>query len=283
MTEEAKFSEIAFTNDFMFCSVLEDIELCREFLERVLGIEIAEIRYSEKQKTIKNRMRSKGIRLDVYAKDVKGNVYDVEMQASTAPDLGLRSRYYHSEMDSYQLREGIKYSELKKSFVIFVCLSDLFQMGRSVYTFRQTCQEQRDLVLENGQYTLFLNASGAKDGLPEGLVKLLEYIQTGNATDRFTEKLAGRVEQLRSDDDWRENYMTLEMKMDEKWQEGRLEGRTETLVSQICKKLAKGNTAEEIAEILEEEPDEIKKICEAADKYAPGYDKNAILRELGVL
>ena len=105
--------------------------------------------------------------------------------------------------------------------------------------------------------------------------------------------------------------MTLEMKMDEKWQEGHaegrtegliegrtegllkgrlegraeglLEGRTETLVSLICKKLAKGNTAEEIAEILEEEPDEIKKICEAADKYAPGYDKNAILRELGVL
>lgn len=41
--------------------------------------------------------------------------------------------------------------------------------------------------------------------------------------------------------------------------------------------------AEEIAEILEEEPDEIKKICEAADKYAPEYDKSAILRELGVL
>ena len=291
MTEEVNFSKIAFANDFMFCSVLEDAELCREFLERVLDIEIAELRYSEKQKTIKNRMRSKGIRLDVYARDVKGNVYDIEMQTSTASDLGLRSRYYHSEMDSYQLREGIKYSELKKSFVIFVCLSDLFQMGRSVYTFRQTCQEQKDLVLDDRQYTLFLNASGAKDGLPEGLVKLLEYIQTGNATDGFTEKLADRVEVLRYDDDWRENYMTLEMKMDEKRQEGRLEGlqegllkgRAETLVSQICKKLAKGNTAEEIAEILEEEPDEIKKICEAADKYAPEYDKNAILRELGVL
>ena len=124
---------------------------------------------------------------------------------------------------------------------------------------------------------------------------MLEYIQTGNVTDGFTEKLADRVEALRYDDDWRENYMTLEMKMDEKRQEGRLEGlqeglqagllkgRTETLVSQICKKLAKGNTAEEIAEILEEEPDEIKKICEAADKYAPEYDKNSILRELGVL
>ena len=103
--------------------------------------------------------------------------------------------------------------------------------------------------------------------------------------------------------------MTLEMKMDEKWEEGlqagllrghaeghregRLEGRREglqqgrienerKLVSLICKKLAKGKTVDEIADMLEEEPDNIRLICEAAAKYAPEYDEDFVLKEMGL-
>ena len=107
--------------------------------------------------------------------------------------------------------------------------------------------------------------------------------------------------------------MTLEMKMDEKWEAGRLEGRREglleghreghregrleglqqglqqgrienerKLVSLICKKLAKGKTVDEIADMLEEEPDNIRLICEAAAKYAPEYNEDFVLKEMGL-
>ena len=39
-------------------------------------------------------------------KDNQGNVYDIEMQSTEETDLHLRTRYYHSEMDSYQIRAG---------------------------------------------------------------------------------------------------------------------------------------------------------------------------------
>ena len=84
--------------------------------------------------------------------------------------------------------------------------------------------------------------------------------------------------------------MTLEMKMDEKWEEGlqagllrgHAEGYRKRLISQVCKKLAKGKTVDEIADMLEEEPDNIRLICEAAAKYAPEYDEDFVFKEMGL-
>jgi len=49
---------------------------------------------------------------------------------------------------------------------------------------------------------------------------LLDYLKTGNPNDCFTKSLQNKVEALRDDHEWRENYMTLEMKMDLKYEEG---------------------------------------------------------------
>ncbi|WP_367335192.1 hypothetical protein [Butyribacter sp.] len=46
------------------------------------------------------------------------------MQVLNQGDLPLRSRYYHSEMDSYQILTGKKYTQLKSSIVIFLCNFD---------------------------------------------------------------------------------------------------------------------------------------------------------------
>ena len=52
------------------------------------------------------------------------------------------------------------------------------------------------------------------------------------------------------------------------------------LVEQVCKKLRKSKTAAEIAEDLEEDINEITRICRVAEKYAPDYDTEAIYNEL---
>lgn len=51
------------------------------------------------------------------------------------------------------------------------------------------------------------------------------------------------------------------------------------LVEFVVKKLKKGLTMKEIAEILEEKPREIREICEIASKYAPDYDVDKIFAE----
>ena len=51
------------------------------------------------------------------------------------------------------------------------------------------------------------------------------------------------------------------------------------LVEFVVKKLKKGLTMKEIAEILEEKPREIREICGIASKYAPDYDVDKIFAE----
>ena len=57
---------------------------------------------------------------------------------------------------------------------------------------------------------------------------------------------------------------------------GRTEGEMRNKIDLICKKLRKGKSAEEIAEILEEEPGETRRICQTAAPFAPEYDSEKV-------
>ena len=155
------------------------------------------------------------------------NSYDIEMQLTNTGELDLRSRYYHSEMDGYQIRRGQKYKNLKESIVIFVCAFDPFKDNRSIYTFETICRENTAIILEDKRKTFFVNINGDRTGLSEETVHLLDYFKTGKPTDDFTERLQQKVEEIRNDDEWRENYMTLEMKLDQRFEDGKKVGRAE--------------------------------------------------------
>ena len=49
------------------------------------------------------------------------------------------------------------------------------------------------------------------------------------------------------------------------------QGRVQILTEQVCRKLKKGKTPEEIADALEEPVENIQKICRIAEQYAPEY------------
>ena len=284
MRRHIDFDKIGITDDVMFCTVLSNSEDYREFLQRILGIEIEEIVIVGTQVSMKSNFHAKGVRLDVYAKDKKGNAYDIEMQTTKMRELPLRSRYYHSEMDSYQIAAGEKYGNLKHSIVIFVCNFDLFAKNRSVYTFESICREDTEIHLQDKRKTIFININGSREDVPEELAHLLDYLKTKNPTDGFTERLEQRVLEIRRDTEWRDDYMTLEMKMDEKYEQGLKEGLTKGLQQgiaqgieqgieqgleqgydkhlyvQVQKKLEKGKSISQIADECEESEDAICKI-----------------------
>ena len=270
MRRHIDFDKIGITDDVMFCTVLSNSEDCREFLQRILGIEIEEIVVVGTQVSMKSNFHAKGVRLDVYAKDKKGNAYDIEMQTTKMRELPLRSRYYHSEMDSYQIAAGEKYGNLKHSIVIFVCNFDLFEKNRSVYTFESICREDTEIHLQDKRKTIFININGSREGVPKELAHLLDYLKTKTPTDGFTERLEQRVLEIRRDTEWRDDYMTLEMKMDEKYEQGLEEGIAkgielgigQGLRIQIHKKLEKGKSISQIADECEESEDVIWKIVE---------------------
>jgi predicted transposase/invertase (TIGR01784 family) len=281
------FAHIGITDDRMFGTVFQNEEECRELLQRILGIHIREIHVIA-QMPIEGSFLGKGSRLDIYAKDEDGNVYDIEMQTTMQKILPLRSRYYHSEMDSYQIKKGQPYDKLKKSIVIFICTFDFFGDDRSVYTFENICLENAEIKLKDKCSTIFVNIGGKRDGLSEDLTKLLDYFKTGTPMDAYTQGLQEEVEEARYDDEWRTNYMTFEMMMEEKKQEGRAEGREEgeaigelkSIIALVIKKMQRGKFLEETAEELEEDVAVIAPIYEAVKEAAPEYDVEEIYRKV---
>ena len=74
------------------------------------------------------------MRLDVYVRDDKNTVYDIEMQVVNTGELPKRTRFYQSMLDLQLLDKGQTYKRLKPSYIIFICLFDTFGKGRHIYT-----------------------------------------------------------------------------------------------------------------------------------------------------
>lgn len=97
--------EIRITDNFMFATVMKNENICRPFIERMLGISVEKIEYLEREKDLRADPFSKGIRLDVYVKD-SNRVFTLEMQCSNRKDLSLRTRYYQGLQDISFLDKG---------------------------------------------------------------------------------------------------------------------------------------------------------------------------------
>ena len=117
-----KYEELTFSDDFMFCKVLQnDPALCRELLELILDKEIGDIVTVNRQYPIEITADRRGIRFDVYAKDDHSIIYDIEMQNALRDDLAKRSRYVQGLMDLEAMERGAHFRELSASYVIFIC------------------------------------------------------------------------------------------------------------------------------------------------------------------
>ncbi len=122
----------------MFNKVMEHEEVCKKIIEIILNVKIKSITYSNTQESILTRYAQKAVRLDALIADEKGTSYAIEMQVAKEPDIGKRSRYYHSAIDTTLLQSGSRYKELPPSFVIFICNYDPFDLGESIYHFEMT-------------------------------------------------------------------------------------------------------------------------------------------------
>ena len=72
-TRQTSWEELSISNDFLFGKVMQNPELCKELLQRILtDLKTDHIEYPELQKSIKQDLDAKSVRLDVYVKDENG-------------------------------------------------------------------------------------------------------------------------------------------------------------------------------------------------------------------
>ena len=225
--EDELWENLKISNDFIFAKVMRNPELCKGLLEKLLDITIDHIEYMEEQKTIDIARDSKSVRLDVYLKDGRGTVYNVEIQTTSNRNLPKRTRYYAGMIDLNEIEKGADYSGLPQSFVIFICTFDAFGKDRWKYTFQNVCMEDRTLLLNDGTVKVFFNTAGTKGRINKDAKNILKFIEGSAATDSFTGKLEQEVIKIKENREWQVEYMTLVMREREKYNEGRIKGMQE--------------------------------------------------------
>lgn len=223
------WEELTIRDDYMFKLVMKSRRICKKMLEGTLRIRIAKIRYLETEKSIAAPYRSKGIRLDVYVKDEKDTVYNIEMQIRRLEGDALfkRARYYQSMMDADLLAAGADYDELNKTIIIFICPFDPFGEGRYIYTFENLCMENKDLELRDGATKIFLNTKGTIGDIADTIKAFLRYVDGVVTDNSLVQEIEEEIRKVKLEEGERVNYMTFAMKMMEERKEGRAEGRAE--------------------------------------------------------
>ena len=226
MNYSEKYENISFTNNFAFCKVMQNEEICREVIETLLHIKVGRLEYKLFEKDLKLEIDKRGIRLDVYIAD-SDRVFDLEMQTTDKKNLGCRMRYYQSLIDAELLDKGANFNDLKESNIIFFCTFDPFRKGLPQYTFCNSCEELPDLKLADKCRKIAYNVNAFEKVDDEKIRKLLEFISTGKSETPLTNKICKELKRVQGNEEWRAEYMTWEMLKQDTYDSGFSAGRNE--------------------------------------------------------
>ena len=209
MSNFKRWEDLTITDDFMFCKVMSDPDICKELLEILLHIKIERLKFQEPQKSFKLTSESRGIRLDVYVKD-SNRIFDIELQTTNERNLELRTRYYQGVMDISELEKGEFFSNMKESYIIFICMFDPFGADMPIYTVKQTFAENDKLIFDDKTHKIFYNVNAFEKLSNDVETKaFLEYLCKHQSTTKFTQSLETAVYRNKNNQNWRKDYMTL--------------------------------------------------------------------------
>ena len=167
-----------FTQDLVFGEVMKNKEFCKYMIQATIP-ELDEVKIIniETQKEFKGTdIDEKGIRLDIFVKDDKGNLFDVEMQNTNEHNLGKRMCYYQSRIDTFALDSGSTYNNLKRSYIVFLCMFDYFNQGKASYSFHEYEDSNKNLKLDTASTKIIINgtaATGTQNSKLLSIIKLM--------------------------------------------------------------------------------------------------------------
>ena len=276
-------------SDFaLFLSVMKNQKAHESVLSIILSEPDLKLKKVRVEEVVLNKSGKRAIRLDAWALSEDNRQFATEMQNDTSnDDVRKRSRYYQGLLDTPILKSGKKtrYKELPSTVVTFITQEDIFGQDQAKYTFTERCKECPDLELEDGTTKIFLNMT-SKNGDPE-LISLLQYMKDTRSDnpnilcwDNRLAQIDKVVNEVKQSEEWEAAQMSiLSIGLERGQLIGEARGEARVLTELIVKKIKKGQTPEQIAEILEMDLSVVRKIYSLAKKYAPDYDVKKILED----
>ena len=239
LTPEEKWEQATIANNYIFYKVMhENPDICKELLEILLEMKIDRIEiYQEKE--LLAEFGKKGIHMDVYARGMDKS-FDLEIQACDTGELPERARYYQGLMDTTQLESGQDFKNLNSSYIIFICIPDIFKGGLGRYTFENLCLENPEIKLNDRAYKYFFIARNYDKLLNEQQKAFMKCMLSNESSSTFTEKIIRMVKNAKLNTQWRNSFMEFERQLAYSFREGKAEGKAEGIALGKAEGIAEG-------------------------------------------
>lgn len=209
MLLEEKWEKAWLENNFIFYHVFHNNpDLCKQLLEILLKIKIERIEMHSEESIFVD-YEAKGVRLDVYAKN-ETQAFDIEIQVLDTKDLPKRSRYYQAIMDVDCLKSGQLYEKLNDSYIIFICMEDIFGQGLPLYQFENFCVQNKNLSLGENTHKYFFIAPNCDKIEDKEQFAFFKFLTKREQNNNFTEQLAQMTRNAKINLQVRNKYMEYE-------------------------------------------------------------------------
>lgn len=134
-----------------------------------------------------------------------------------------------------------------------------------------------DLCLQLLQ-RIFFNAAGVMDDVSEEMKRFLDYLSGKKSNDSFVEELDNAVQRAKHNREWRQEFMTLEMRDRENFVKGKNVGNSEGQEKGRAREIVEmgqyfGMSTNAILETLQEK---LNITAEKAREYFDQYSKKAV-------
>lgn len=236
---------------FMRGMFKDNIPLAELVLRIIVGKPDLILTKCETQADLKRVTGARSICLDAYATDSTGKKYDIEIQRSDNGADPHRARYHSSVMDVENLDKDQDYRELPDSYVIFITEKDYYKAGKPVYVI-QNINLTLGLPFEDGTHILYVNGEYRGDS---DIGRLMHDFNCTSAEEMNFDLMAERTRYLKENPKGVGSMCkAMEDLRVESYAEGKAEGveigKMEQAKKTALKLSRKGNSVEEIADLL---------------------------------
>ena len=212
-----------FDDDFMSVVFDRNIEATEFLLNIILERDDMEVVEVIGQREYKNPViGGRSIRIDIYAKDSKGKVYDIEVQHADEGADVHRARFNSSMIDTRMLKESQRFKELHESYVIFITKNDVMGSGLPLYHIDRVVKET-GISFGDGSHIIYVNGSYQNEDDPIG--KLVHDFDCKESADVIYPILAKQIHYFKETEGGRAVMCKAVEELAETWAERRAEER----------------------------------------------------------
>ncbi len=264
--DQSRILRFCLMDDTFLSTVFRKPECTELLLQLVLERKDLTVKEVRTQRDMKN-LWGRSARLDILAVDRDGKYYNIEVQRKDEGANPKRARYYSALLDANITEPGENFENIFETYVIFITENDVLRAGKPLYHIDRTIRETGEDFADDA-HIIYVNSKIQDE---TALGRLMHDLYCKNPDDMNYKILADEVRYYKEDTKGvKAMCKIMEEILDEGLEkgreegraegreegraegrkEGRAEGRVEQAQLMAFKMAIRGNSPEEIADLV---------------------------------